>query len=335
MADIQSTSNPSSSHQALYKHNGVSTNLLHQKHREETVELRKKKRDDSFARTRRLLELSRDQVVEPALRSVFDQDLINDLTSTDDERVFLALQTYARLFSSSECVDQMHEIELVKVIVEIFMRSEPFTSMESVCVIVLSKLSNDFDRITCFLNAGVISKLINSFGSTNLESLEHAVFLLEEIVRHDSNTRSICTNLEILPASVKLYLNYDQLSLRRQILTLICNYFDFEVPLYEISKELLEFLHYVILNEADELLLSDAFDILTKITQFSSLHANLLVNDGFLGEAISFLNGDVAHSCMMFVKAIASYGEEHIKVLADLGYLEQIWNIASSTGNST
>lgn len=38
--------------------------------------------------------------MEPELRSVFDQELISDLTSGEDDRVFSALQVYARLFSS-------------------------------------------------------------------------------------------------------------------------------------------------------------------------------------------------------------------------------------------
>lgn len=64
----------------------------------------------------------------------------------------------------AECVDQMHEIELVNVIVDIFMRSEALTDLEAVCIIVLSKLSNEFDRISCFLNPGIIAKLVNSLG---------------------------------------------------------------------------------------------------------------------------------------------------------------------------
>lgn len=67
-------------------------------------------------------------------------------------------------YFSAECVDQMHEIELVNVIVDIFMRSEALSNLEAICIIVLSKLSNEFDRISCFLNPGIIAKLVNSLG---------------------------------------------------------------------------------------------------------------------------------------------------------------------------
>lgn len=49
----------SGSHQNLYKHNGISLDVLHQKHRDETVELRKKKRNDRYERTRRYMGLAR------------------------------------------------------------------------------------------------------------------------------------------------------------------------------------------------------------------------------------------------------------------------------------
>lgn len=94
---------------------------------------------------------------------------------------------------------------------------------------------------------------------------------------------------------------------------MMSNYFEYEVLLHGINKDLLDFLHFVVLNEADEILLTDAFAILVKIAQFSQSHAELLVSEGFLSESIPFLKDDIANSCMALVKAIVGYGEDYVK----------------------
>lgn len=319
---------PSSSHQSLYKNNGLSTSSLHQKHRDETVELRKKKRDDGFTRTRRLLELTQEPS-EPMVKSVLDQYLINDLTSRDEGRELKALRIYSKLFSSPDSIDQIQDMNVISVFADIFLRSDPLTELESQSIISLSKLSNDFGLISSFFSSGVIAKLVNSLDSENFESLDHTLFLLEEVVRLDPGSHKICADLNLLPTSLRLYLRFDRVDLRRQIVTMMNNYFDNNIPVEDITMELLDFFKFVLTNEADEILLRETFEIITKIAQVSRAHADLLISNGFL--LISqFLDGSIAHDCILFIQVVVKHGENYMKALTDLGYFEKIWAIAHS-----
>lgn len=61
-------------------------------------------------------------------------------------------------------MDYVHDMNLTQVIIDIFMRAEPISEPESICIIVLSKLSSDFGQISHFLGAGLIAKITNSLG---------------------------------------------------------------------------------------------------------------------------------------------------------------------------
>jgi hypothetical protein len=61
-------------------------------------------------------------------------------------------------------VDYVHDMKLTQVIIDIFMKAEPITELESICIIVLSKLSSDFGQISQFLSTGLIAKDTNSLG---------------------------------------------------------------------------------------------------------------------------------------------------------------------------
>lgn len=94
---------------------------------------------------------------------------------------------------------------------------------------------------------------------------------------------------------------------------MVNNYFEYEIALDGVSKKFLDFMHYILLNEADEILLTDAFETIAKISRFSVLHAKLFVENGFLNEASQFLDSDVSQACMSFIESITSYEEEGVK----------------------
>lgn len=90
----------------------------------------------------------------------------------------------------AENVEQMHEAQLVEVFVSIFMKSNAFSDLEALSIVLLSKLSSDFSRVSSyFQDPGVIAKLVNSLGSLNVETLENSLFLLEEVVRLSPDAR--------------------------------------------------------------------------------------------------------------------------------------------------
>lgn len=102
------------------------------------------------------------------------------------------------------------------------------------------------------------------------------------------------------------------MSLRRQILTLLDNYFELERPAHELTDKLIDFLRFLILNDADELILNNTFEILTRLANFSRLHAEMLVTKGFLSDIIGHLGNELSRSWLSLVKTLAFYGEDYV-----------------------
>lgn len=91
------------------------------------------------------------------------------------------------------------------------------------------------------------------------------------------------------------------------------NYYDFDISIDEIDSSTLNFFNFILTNEADEILLTDTLEIITKIARNSDLHANLLIENGFLPATASLLESDVTQTCLSFIDSIAIHGENYVR----------------------
>jgi hypothetical protein len=91
------------------------------------------------------------------------------------------------------------------------------------------------------------------------------------------------------------------------------NYYEFEISIEEIDSSTLNFFNFILLNEADEILLTDTLEIISKIARNSNLHANLFIENGFLPAAALLLGSDVTQTCLSFIDSIAIHGKDYIR----------------------
>ncbi|CAD5232509.1 unnamed protein product [Bursaphelenchus xylophilus] len=320
----------SCSHAALYKNAGVDSNALHFKHRAETVELRKKKRDDGFDRARRKGVSRGESYEEDSARAVYDPDLISDLLCDDEAKTLNALKVYSRILSKGPAVEEALEMGLFNTFIDVFMKAEPDSPVERSVVGVLSEMSMDIRLVASRLNPGPIAKLINCLGSDDPGTCVNALFILEGIVSFDPFKRCTCDELMILPKALRLYFRFDQIDVKRQTVALINNYFTFMTPVEELSDEFLSLYEFILTNEFDEILLNEALDTLTGICHFGEEHIQKLIDVGFLSHCSPLLENPLILPSVLKLANVIAARPQFLNHLYDSGFFDSALRISQS-----
>ncbi|KAI6186587.1 hypothetical protein M3Y98_00149000 [Aphelenchoides besseyi] len=327
-------------HSELYKNEGISNDFLYQKHRQETVQLRKKKRSDLFVKTRERNNAKRDFLEElatienPSVTSILESDLIGNLTSGDRNRQTSALKIYRRLLQNKEDVEAIYHLNLHSTFGVIFLQSEPFTEIEELSIAVLSQMMIDTARLSELLTTSVITKIINSLSGQKANVVIESLCILETALSLDLAIKPYIFNFNLVSTLCDTYLRFDGIQLKRQIATVINVFFcEINVQIGELleGQSFVDFLKHVLRTEADEVLLAETLETLTNIAMRSILHTDYIVTRKFLPIVIDFMDGSVIRSCLEFTSAIVEYGINYVGVLCSDQYFTRLWNVATSS----
>ncbi|KAI6213553.1 hypothetical protein M3Y94_00163600 [Aphelenchoides besseyi] len=319
-----------------YKNEGMNTTVLYHKHRQETVELRKKKRSDLYVQTRErnTAKYESATIADPPISSIFDSALIENLTSTDRNRQFMALQVYNHLFQEQENVETVYHLNLHNTFAIIFLQSDPFTEYEELSIVVLSQMMIETSRLPELFSMAVLAKLSNSLSSQKANVVTASLCILQNALPFNLPLKTHFFNFSFISTLCDIFVRFDEIQLKRQIAAVINVFFcEIDVCISEIlqANSFVDFLTHVLRTEADEVLLAEIIEALANIAERTYLHADWIIGNKFLPIIVEFMDGSVIRSCFEFANSMVDHGKDNMAILCSEQFFTRIWNVATSS----
>ncbi|KAI1720711.1 hypothetical protein DdX_04957 [Ditylenchus destructor] len=290
---------------------------------------RKLKRDELLRQLRSMPEGIQEthldsEIPDISERSIFDEDLIANLSSDMIELRLDALRAYQHLINSAEdssIVEDVITLGITPVffssIVDRLLPNSPYrNAVQATSLSIIATLVSQCEQIDSeWFSPEVLSCLYNLSRTSSLNIVKNVLIILSYAIESSNDIRNQCFQIRAADEMISLFNRFPDISVRRIVLTAITSLYSWPTDETNISLDFLR-LAKDILTSNDENMIIECLDCINNIAQMSSTHVNF---------------GHLACSALELISLIALCGTTHTKMLYDTHIIEDLWNFLSSS----
>lgn len=321
-------------HADAFKNQGKGLAACREKRLEGSVQLRKRRREETLARLRHLENTAEEEVLKQ--RAVYDDTLIAELF--DDDDAIKALWTYHAHMKPDDpentAVAEVMSMGLHDQFLEIFNRCWPNSDLEVPSVAVIADIAADFEylplMVACPKFLSRVKYLLTS--SKRLEVVRDLLFIARQVTSMSLEVRNACIAEGFMQLTVDLYPSLKGLELKRLALATLNAFFVYEMPRDRIPKALVELTRGALVAESDATLLYNALTLFANIVPEAIatevLQERLVLRR--LCELMAYRQPDVACAAIDLVAEVASFDTDATKYLHDERVFDAVWRVLES-----
>lgn len=294
-----------SDHRARYKNTGLDAKELRRRREEDSVQLRKQKRDDVLSKKRTLapadlsgniLDDDETEMLKGDTSEVDNSltpDMVEGLMQNEDMiRLLESAQKVRKILSKEPQppFDEVIQSGLVPRLVQLLDLNENPTIQFEVAWIITNICSGTTDQTRVVVNSGALPKLVNLISSPDIRVCEQAVWALGNIVGDGAEFRDLVLAHGFLPALLALINPNLEINFLRNatwVLVNICRNKDPPTSL-EVIKQLIPALLYLIESE-DQMILIDTTWAVSYITELGPSYSQLIIDSGIANKMTPLL----------------------------------------------
>uniref|UniRef100_A0A915EKR1 YAP binding domain-containing protein n=1 Tax=Ditylenchus dipsaci TaxID=166011 RepID=A0A915EKR1_9BILA len=285
----------------VYKNPVTTMETLRQRRFDESVCLRKQRREDELRRLREInggWMQSEEQKELPEQSSIFDQDIIGNLDSDDNSRKLEALKHYHLYIKSAEKTDSTID-DIIAL---------DSSDLESIALAVLAdiagKLEEKFEEI---FDADILSRLFRLF---------------------TTSCSSALTNPWHCNETLDVYSRHSEIVFKRLAMTVLNSLYCWPIDVSEIPENYLNvFTH--IFECTNETLMIDALHGLYNFSEMSEEHVELVVAKFLptICAVCSSSNQNLVCAALQVISSIVDCGCAYTQYLYEHNVIDKLWNM--------
>lgn len=361
-----------SDHRARYKNTGLDAKELRRRREEDSVQLRKQKRDDVLSKRRTLAPTNdKDEMLDDDelgtncsdlsdynQQYTFTKEMVEILMHGTDLSLLIDNAQRVRKILSKEPqppIDEVIESGLVPRFIQLLDRSDCTILQFEVAWILTNICSGTSEQTKKVVDNGVIPKLITLMASQDIRVCEQAVWALGNIIGDCAKFRDIVIGYQFVPALLNLIRPDVDLNFLRNetwVLVNLCRNKD-PPPHVDVIKQIIPALQYLI-TCSDLAVLIDTTWAVSYITELGPEYCQLVIDSGLVAQMIPLLTYDDVKIQTASIRALGSIvtgNEEQTQAVIDAGALpylltllndnkdrivkEALWFISNITAGST
>ncbi|KAI1719430.1 atypical arm repeat domain-containing protein [Ditylenchus destructor] len=330
-----------------FENSAETTTRLRDKRLSDNIVARKLKRDELLRQLRSMPEGTQEihldiEIPNISERSIFDEDLIANLSSDVIELRLDALRAYQHLMKSavdSSVVEDVITLGIAPVffssIVDRLLPNSPHSdAVKSTSLSIIATLVSQCEQIDSdWFSPEVLSCLYNLSRTSSLNIVKNVLITLSYAIESSNDIRDQCFQIHAADEMISLFNRFPDISVRRIVLTAITSLYSWPTDETNISLDFLR-LAKDILTGNDENMAIECLDCINNIAQMSTTHVNLLISSELMPIICSLaknFSGHLACSALEIISLIALCDTSYTKMLYDTQIIEELWNFLSSS----
>lgn len=336
-----------SDHRARYKNTGLDAKELRRRREENSVQLRKQKRDDVLSQKRRTLGpiSPRDDMEEEdealSMRSdgvelddqqfLLTRDMIDGLMQDQNQPLLLdSAQKIRRLLSREPQppFDDVIQNNLVPRLVHLLEFNEDSLIQFEVAWILTNICSGTTEQTRVVVDSGALPRLIALISSPDVRVCEQAVWALGNIVGDNGDFRDKVISHGFVPALLALIHPSLELGFLRNATWVLVNLCRNKEPPtdLEVIKQLLPALMFLIESD-DQTILIDTTWAISYITELGPAYSQLVIDSGLVKKMtrlISHEESKIKTAAIRALGCIATGSDEQTQAVVDAGAIPEL-----------
>lgn len=336
-----------SDHRARYKNTGLDAKELRRRREEDSIQLRKQKRDDVLSKKRTLAP------VEPDITDLDDSEPFGSLktdhhdidTSVTQEMIAGIMQDVdmVKVLENARKVrkilskepqppfDEVIQSGLVSRVVQLLDRDDEPSIQFEVAWILTNICSGTSEQTSVVVDSGATPKLVRLLQSRDLRLCEQAIWALGNIVGEGAKYRDLVISYNFLPALVTWIRPGMEVGFLRNatwVLVNICRNKD-PPPDIEVIRQLIPSLLFLV-KSTDIAILTDIVWAVSYITELGTSYSQLIIDYGIAEQMTYFLSHDEGRIQTAAIRAlgcITTGSDEQTQAVIDAGAIPHLLNI--------
>lgn len=347
----------SNDHRARYKNSGLDAKELRRRREEDSVQLRKQKRDDVLSKRRTLYPpgtindsldddihlvtnetsytinngQSDNSELDQQQQFILTKEMIDGLMQNENLDILIDNAKKVRKILSKEPqppFDDVIKEGLVPRFIELLDKFDNYTLQFEVAWILTNVCSGTTEQTRTVVDHGGIPKMVNMLYSPDIKVCEQAVWALGNIVGDCAEFRDLAIAHNFVPALLASIKPDNPIAfLRNQtwVLVNLCRNKDPPVDV-EVTKQLIPALHYLLMT-TDLCVLIDTTWAISYITDLGQEYSQLIIDSGSVEQIILSLSHKelkIQTAAIRALGAIVSGPEKQTQYVIDAGALPHI-----------
>lgn len=334
-----------SDHRARYKNTGLDAKELRRRREEDSIQLRKQKRDDVLSKKRTLAPIDipdepsdmsdeimpRHDKIDPFGEVTLSLDMIQGIMQNKDTNLILdSAQRIRRLLSKEPQppFDEVINSGLIPRLVQLLdLDSEPMIQFE-VAWILTNICSGTSEQTKVVADSGALPKLIRLIRSPEIRVCEQAVWALGNIVGDGAETRDLVISHGFVPELLPLVQPNLELGFLRNVTWVIVNLCRNKDPPtnLHVIEQLLPALMYLV-DVQDQTILVDTAWAISYITELGPDYAQLIIDSGLVNKISRLVcHGEpkIEMAAIRALGCIATGSDEQTQAVIDSGAIANL-----------
>lgn len=330
-----------SDHRARYKNTGLDAKELRRRREEDSIQLRKQKRDDVLTKKRSFAPVEiHDEPThmgDDDETAIFDKietltpDMITDIMQSQDiGRILDSAQKIRRLLSREPQppFDDVISSGLMPRLVELLDFDADPTIQFEVAWILTNICSGTTEQTRAVVDSGALPKLVRLVRSPDVKVCEQAVWALGNIVGDGAEARDLVISHGFVPEFITLIHPQLELGFLRNTTWVIVNLCRNKDPPTSITvvKQLLPALLFLV-DSQDQTILVDTAWAISYITELGPNYSQLVIDSGLVTKISMLVSHGESKIEMAAIRAlgcIATGSEEQTQAVVDAGAITHL-----------
>lgn len=331
-------------HRARYKNTGLDAKELRRRREEDSIQLRKQKRDDVLSKKRSFAPVELHE--EPTHMGVDDEpailsDKVESLTpemiegmmqNQDFSRILDCAQRIRRLLSREPQppFDDVINSGLMPRFVELLdLDADPMIQFE-VAWILTNICSGTSEQTRAVVNSGALPKLVRLIRSPDIRVCEQAVWAIGNMIGDGAETRDLVVSHGFVPELLNLIHPQLELGFLRNatwVLVNLCRYKDPPTSI-QVIQQLLPTLLFLV-DSQDQAILVDTTWAISYITELGPNYSQLVIDSGLvkkMSRLVSHGEPKIEMAAIRALGCIATGSDEQTQAVIDSGAITQLKN---------
>lgn len=306
MSIAQSFSSVAMDHRVRYKNTGLDAKELRRRREENSVQLRKQKRDDVLLKRRTLapannhLDSSNDNddsdtsiTLNSTETDIISQEVIDGLMQDDNQQLLVECARRVRKISSKEPqppFDDLIATGLVPRFVALLDRHDNPTIQFEVEWVLTNICSGTTEQTAVVVDNGALPKLVNLMSSPDISVCEQAVWALGNVIGDNEKYRDVVIGYGFVSALLNLIRPNLEIGFLRNATWVIVNLCRNKQPpiKIEVVAQLIPALLYLI-ESPDHNILIDTTWAVSYITELGPNYSQLIIDSGIVNRMAPLL----------------------------------------------
>lgn len=338
-----------SDHRARYKNTGLDAKELRRRREEDSIQLRKQKRDDVLSKKRSFAPIDdlghqdehgalahmgddEENVILETIETLSPEMIDGIMQNQDFGRILDSAQRIRRLLSREPQppFDDVINCGLVSRLVQLLdLDSDPMIQFE-VAWILTNICSGTSEQTKAVVESGALPKIIKLIRSPDVRVCEQAVWALGNIVGDGAEPRDLVISHGFVPELLKLIHPQLELGFLRNatwVLVNLCRYKDPPTSI-TVIKQLLPALLFLV-DSQDQTILVDTTWAISYITELGPSYSQLVIDSGLVKKMARLISHGETKIKMAAIRAlgcIATGSDDQTQAVIDSGAITQLKN---------